>query len=258
MAETAVSVVNKPAWIDLASTDPAGSRDFYSRVFGWQVEVNPDPQYGGYARAKVGGRDVAGIGPKMAPEAPTAWTVYVGTEDAEGLAQKVKSAGGTVLAGPMQVGDQGTMAVFADPTGAVIAAWQAAAMGGFSVGAANGFGWAELNSRGLDKALAFYRAVFGWDARMSPMGEGLPPYTEFLLGQDSVAGGMEMNSMVPAQVPSYWMVYFAVDDVDTTFARAKGAGAQEMLAPQDFPGGRYAILSDPQGAVFGLLRVSRT
>jgi len=59
--------------------------------------------------------------------------------------------------------------------------------------------------------------------------------------------------MVPAEMPSYWMVYFSVPDVDKAFKKATDAGATEMMAPQEFPGGRFAILSDPQGAAFGLL-----
>jgi predicted enzyme related to lactoylglutathione lyase len=80
------------------------------------------------------------------------------------------------------------------------------------------------------------------------MGEGQPAYTEFLLDGQSVADAREMNPMVPAEVPSYWRVYFAVDDVDGTFRKAIEAGAREMLPPQDFPGGRFTIVSDPQGA----------
>jgi hypothetical protein len=255
MAQTAVSVVGKPAWIDLSSSDPAASRDFYSKLFGWQVEVNPDPQYGGYAMAKIGGKDVAGIGPKMMPEAPTTWSIYIGTDNIDSLAQKVEAAGGKVVAAPMDVGDQGRMAVFADPAGAIISAWQPLAMPAFTSGAANSYGWAELNARGLGAAVPFYAAVFGWSSRTSPMGEGQPPYTEFLLGQDSVAGGMEMNPSTPPMVPSYWMVYFNVDDVDASYRRALDSGAQEMLAPTDFSGGRFAILSDPQGAIFGLLKI---
>lgn len=62
--------------------------------------------------------------------------------------------------------------------------------------------------------------------------------------------------MVPAQVPSYWMVYFGVDDVDGSFKKATEAGGTEMLAPREFPGGRFAILADPQGAVFGLMKMA--
>src|ERR1035437_1017777 len=257
MVDAVAGVINKPAWVDLSSSDPGASREFYSKLFGWQVEVNPDPQYGGYALAKVDGKDVAGIGPKMMPEAPTAWMVYIGTNDADALAAKVQAAGGPVIAPPMDVADQGRIAVYQDPSGAFISAWQPMAMGGFGAGGANTFGWAELNARGIEKAIPFYAAAFGWASKTDEMGEGQPAYTEFLLGGSRIAGGTEMNPMVPAQVPSYWMVYFNVNDVDGSFRNAIEAGAQEMLAPMDFPGGRFAILSDPQGATFGLLKTAQ-
>jgi predicted enzyme related to lactoylglutathione lyase len=257
MAETKTAVETKPVWVDLSSSDPGGSRDFYSKLFGWKVEVNPDPQYGGYAMAKVGGKDAAGIGPKMSPEAPTAWAIYIGTQDIDELAKKVQASGGKVIAPPFDVGDQGRMAVFQDPTGAFISAWQARQMAGFPTGDSNTFGWAELSARGIDKAIPFYQKVFGWTPKKTEMGEGMPPYTEFQLGGQSIAGGMELSPQVPAQVPSYWLVYFNVDDVDKSFKKATELGAQEMLSPQDFPGGRFAIVRDPQGAAFGILKMKQ-
>jgi uncharacterized protein len=257
MAETKTAIANKPTWVDLATTDAAASREFYSKVFGWKIDVNPDPQYGGYGMAEVGGKRVAGIGPKMAPEAPTAWSVYIGTDDADALAKKVQAAGGKVLAPPFDVGDQGRMATFADPSGAVISAWQAAAMNSaMPVGEANTFGWAELNARGIDKAVPFYQKVFGWTVKTSDLGPDSPPYNEFQLGGESIAGGTEMSKQAPAEMPSYWLVYFAVDDVDKSFKAATQAGGREMLGPMDFPGGRFAIVSDPQGAAFGLLKTA--
>ena len=70
--------------------------------------------------------------------------------------------------------------------------------------------------------------------------------------------GVAVSSVnwVPAQVPSYWMPYFTVADVDGSFRSALGLGAREMVAPMDFPGGRFAILQDPQGATFGLLKTA--
>ncbi len=75
MAQTQVSVAARPIWIDLSSTDPEASRNFYSKLFGWQIEVQPDPQYGGYGSARLGGKDVAGIGGHMpdAPPSPSTW-----------------------------------------------------------------------------------------------------------------------------------------------------------------------------------------
>lgn len=251
MADT----LNAPSWVDLSSADAAASREFYGSLFGWQVEVNPDPQYGGYALARIGGSDAAGIGPKMDPGAPTAWNLYLGTDDIDALARRVSDAGGSVVMAPFDVGDQGRMAIFGDPTGAVISAWQGTRMGGFETDAPGSFGWAELNARGVDRALPFYTTVFGWDTRTTEMGEGQPPYTEFLRDGTSVAGAWEMSPALPPEVPSYWQVYFTVDDVDDAFRRALGLGAQEMVAPQDMPGGRFAIVTDPQGASFGLLKM---
>ena len=250
----ASSSVNRARWVDLASSDAGASRDFYAKLLGWEIEVNEDPQYGGYAIASSGGGQVAGIGPKMSPGSPTVWSLYIGCEDAETTSRAVEAAGGTVVMPAFDVGDQGRMAVYADPSGAFISVWQSEGMGAFVSGGESRYGWAELNARGLGKDLAFYKAVFGWDAEVLPMPEGQPDYIQFTAGEDAIAGAMEMNPGMPAEVPSYWMVYFNVADVDKGFKRALGLGASEMVAPRDFPGGRFAIVSDPQGAMFGLLK----
>jgi predicted enzyme related to lactoylglutathione lyase len=257
MAEAKTAVANKPTWVDLSTTDAPAAREFYSKLFGWKIEVDPDPQYGGYGMAEAGGKRAAGIGPKMSPDAPTAWSIYIATDDIDGLAKKVQSAGGKVVAPPFDVGVQGRMAAFQDPSGAVISAWQGGAMNSqMPVGEQNTFGWAELSARGVDKAIPFYQKVFGWTPHANDMGPDQPPYTEFQLGGESLAGAQEMQPMVPAEVPSYWLVYFAVGDVDKSFKTATQAGARELVAPMEFPGGRFAILTDPQGASFGLLKMA--
>src|SRR6202165_3733224 len=256
MAEAKTAVAHKPVWTDLATSDPEGARKFYSAVFGWKVEVNPDPQYGGYALAKISGKDVAGIGPKQMEQAPTAWTVYIGSPDVEDTVKKAQAAGGSVVVQTMAVGDQGKMAIIQDPSGAMIGIWQAQNMSGAQViDKPNTMGWAELNSRGVEKAKPFYTKLFNWGEKKTPAQGESPEYTEFQAGGNGTAGAMEMNSMVPAEVPSYWMVYFNVDKVDKAFDKVIAEGGKEMLAPQDMPGGRFAIVSDPQGAAFGLLKM---
>lgn len=247
----------RPAWIELSTDDPAAARDFYAKLFGWSIDVAEDPQYGGYALARLDGADgdVAGITAKMMPEAPTAWGLYLETDDAAALGDAVQAAGGAVIAPAFDVGEMGRMAVFSDPSGAVISAWQAGRMRSFRTGEAGSFGWAELNARGVDRAIAFYTSVFGWTTRTDPMGEGQPDYTSFLADGQPIAGALEMQPEIPAEVPSYWMVYFNVADVDEAFTKAVGLGATELVAPSDMPGGRFAIVNDPQGAMFGLLRL---
>ncbi len=249
------SLNNRPAWVDLATSDPAAAHDFYAKLFGWHIDVSADPQYGGYATASTSAGNVCGIGPKMDPNAPVAWSLYIGTDDPTTLAEKVSHAGGHVIMPPFDVGDQGKMAVFQDTSGAFISAWQANQMTDFVTDTPGAYTWAELNARGVEAVLPFYERVFGWTHRTSPMGEGQPPYNEFQLDGQSIAGAWEMNAMVPAQVPSYWQIYFAVDDVDAAFAEALALGGKQMVAPMDFPGGRFGIVTDPHGASFGLLKL---
>lgn len=258
MAETRTFVANAPVWLDLSTTDPAAARDFYSKLFGWQAQPEADPAAGGYALARLNGKDVAGIGGSQDPNAPPAWMLYIGSKDADATAKKIEAAGGKIVAPPFDVMDVGRMAVFQDPVGAFISLWQPKSMPGYQVSNEPGaFAWAELTARGIDKAKEFYTKVFGWTTKESPMGEGQPMYTEFQLQGTSILGGLETPPQVPAQVPSYWQVYFAVDSVDKSFQKATGLGAKELVAPVDFPGGRFAIVQDPQGAVFGLLKTAQ-
>lgn len=254
MTQSGVETSNKPTWIDLSTQNAEASRDFYSKLFGWQVDVNPDPQYGGYARAQLDGQDVAGIGPAQEADQPTAWSFYVGTDDASEIARKVEAAGGRVIAAPFDVGDQGRMAVFMDPVGAFFSVWQPTNMGGFQAQGSNAYAWAELNARGRDEVIPFYEKVFGWSVRRSEIPDALD-YVEFLVDDESIAGATELNPKSPAGMPNHWLVYFAVDDVDAAFQKATSLGATEMVGPAGFPGGRFAIVTDPQGAVFGLMQL---
>jgi predicted enzyme related to lactoylglutathione lyase len=259
MAQTTTrTLVNRPAWVDLSTTDAGAARDFYGRLFGWNLELAEDPQYGGYATAKLGDSSVGGIGPKQPGDtSPPAWSVYIGTDDVDALARKVQDEGGSVVAPAFDVGDQGRMAIFRDPVGAFISAWQGAQPGQFVLGIPNAFGWPELNARGLDRAIPFYERVFGWTHSESPYGEG-QTYTQFEHDGQPIGGALEMSPQIPAETPSYWATYFTVDDVDAAFRKAVQLGGREMVAPSDYPGGRFAIVSDPQGAAFGLMTIPQS
>ena len=145
------------------------------------------------------------------------------------------------------------MGVFQDPTGAYISVWQPTKMTGFEAEGSNTFGWAELNARGVEKAVPFYEKVFGWTTKRSPVPGG-PEYIEFQVDGASVAGATEMNPTAAPSMPSSWLVYFNVDDVPSAAKKAVGLGARELVAAQSYPGGDFAVLADPQGAVFGLFK----
>jgi predicted enzyme related to lactoylglutathione lyase len=223
-----------PSWVDLATPDVDKAGTFYATLFGWTAEPVPMPDAGGYVMFTLNGKYVAAMAPIEHGERPPAWTTYVSTDDADKTAELAQTAG---------------------PTGAAFAVWQPNQHPGAGLVDDPGtFTWAELSSRDTAAATRFYPEVFGWTAETSD-GGGMQ-YTEFKLGDSSVAGMMEMNPMVPAEVPSYWMPYFAVVDVDKSAGEATALGAEALLPPSDFPGGRFAVIRDPQGAAFGLLRLS--
>src|SRR4051812_43226191 len=193
------NLINRPAWVDLSTTEPGAAREFYEKLFGWTVDVNPDPQYGGYGMAQRDGTGIAGIGAKMDPSAPTVWSLYIGSDDIEELTRRVAEAGGTVVMKPFDVGDQGKMAVFQDPTGAFISAWQASGMRSFVANEPNAFGWGELNSRNGEQAIPFLGQVFGWTQPTSGAAGGQPGLPKFLKERQKHPRRLEMNPSVPAQ-----------------------------------------------------------
>jgi predicted enzyme related to lactoylglutathione lyase len=80
-------------------------------------------------------------------------------------------------------------------------------------------------------------------------------YTEWKLGDKTIAGMMTMPDMVPAEVPAHWLVYFGVADTDATVAKATELGATTIVPPTDIPPGRFAVLTDPDGATFAVIKM---
>jgi predicted enzyme related to lactoylglutathione lyase len=212
-------------------------------------------QTGGYRRATKDGADVAGMMPLMQEGQPPAWTSYISVEDADATAAAVKEAGGAVYAEPMEVMDLGKMAIFADPTGAVFGVWQPGTFPGAGlVNEPGALAWNELGTRDPDAAKAFYGAVFGWGFRDSDMGE-MGTYTEWLNGEDSIGGMMDVSGRLPDEIPAHWLVYFAVESTDAALETVKSSGGGVSFGPIDIPAGRFAIVTDPHGAAFAVIQM---
>ncbi len=242
-----------PNWVDIGTSDPEATTAFYTGLFGWRANVSTDPRYGGYTLFTLDDEPVAGAGPLIEAGQPVAWNSYFATVDADATARRVESAGGKVLSAPFDVGDQGRMAVFLDPAGASFGVWQGADLPSAGLLDAPGaLTWNELTTRDVEGALAFYDAVFGWAGRDRPL-DGVP-YLVWQKDGQLVGGMMPMVGDVwPADLPPHWMVYFAVDDCDATAARAAHLGGTVCVPPTTIPMGRFAVLNDPQGAVFSIL-----
>ena len=237
-----------PCWADISPTDMDAARAFYAAVLGWDIPPGNEG-FGGYTTASVGDAGAAGFMPSDG-SAPTAWTLYFASADADETSAAIVDNGGTVLVPTMQVGDFGSMVIAADPCGAVFGVWQADTMIGFEVvGAPGGFAWCDLRSSDPDAARDFYAAVFGYS--YTPMEMAGPAYATFALGADGApAGGIGDMMGAPDGVPSHWLVYFAVDDAGEAAAQAGELGGAVLTEPFDSPFGRMAPMTDPFGATF--------
>jgi predicted enzyme related to lactoylglutathione lyase len=240
--------------VELGTPDIETTAAFYGDLLGWEVPELPNSaELSGYRRAKKDGTDVAGVMPLVQEGQPPAWTSYVSVEDADATAAAVKEAGGNVIAEPMDVMDLGKMAVFADPTGAVFGVWQPGSFPGAGrVNEPGALAWNELGTRDPDAAKAFYPAVFGWGFRDNDMGDMV--YTEWLNGEHSVGGMVDVSGRMPDEIPAHWLVYFAVENTDAALEIVKSSGGGVSFGPIDIPAGRFAMVTDPQGAGFAVIQ----
>ena len=116
-------------WLELATSDQAAAKSFYSSLFGWTPADSPLGPDAVYTIFKLEGRDAAAAY-TMFPEqrshgVPPNWMLYVSVANADDAVKRAKADGGTVLKDAFDVGESGRMAVLQDPTGAVFSVWQA-------------------------------------------------------------------------------------------------------------------------------------
>ncbi len=115
--------------------------------------------------------------------------------------------------------------------------------------------WYELMTPDVEAARAFYRTVVGWTIGAA---SDMPGMDYRLLHWDGAAAGgmMALDADATAQgARPLWAAYVAVDDVDASAQAVREAGGHVFVPPTDIPGtGRFAMVADPQGAPFYIMR----
>lgn len=245
-----------PCWIELLTSDPEAARRFYGTLFGWDIE-DPNPDFGGYCNATLGGGRIAGMMDKNADpgmaDIPDSWSIYLRVTDADATAKGIEAAGGTVAVAPMPIADLGTMLFCTDPTGAAIGGWQAGSHTGFAVVGEPGTpAWFELHTRDHAAAVAFYEAAFGWATRVEGDTDEFRYTTLVDATGEQHAGIMDASAFLPDGVPAHWSVYFETADIEATIAEVTELGGAVVMGPDDTPYGRLATCTDATGAIFKL------
>jgi predicted enzyme related to lactoylglutathione lyase len=227
-------------WHELITNDVEAATRFYTELVGLELETADMGDFQ-YQMLKKDGRTHAGFINQEQEGVPSHWYPYPGVADVDEAVETAKSEGAQVYMGPADVpGGNLRFAVLGDPQGGSfgVMRWDQDPPTGV-------FAWDELHATDVDAAADFYGSVVGWTTS-----EFMEGYRMFSAGETPVAGLMQERGGSPV---AYWLAYFAVDDTDAMAAKAMELGAGVILPPESMENvGRYAVLTDPTGAAFGL------
>lgn len=254
MTVAASTLLGRPVWYELMTTDPKAAETFYKNVVGWTsapFEGSPQP----YTLFNRSG-DVSVAGLMQTPDdvkAPPFWAMYVAVPALEDAASHITRLGGRAVSPVIEVPTIGRMQMMTDPQGAHFYIYEPTREqrpeGPAEVGEAS---WHELMTTDAPAAMTFYSQVFGWQPSeamdMGPMGK----YQMFNRPHGMI-GGMMNKPPEMANVPPNWLIYFRVPDINAAAERIKANGGQIVNGPMEVPGGDWIVNGiDPQGAAFAL------
>jgi predicted enzyme related to lactoylglutathione lyase len=238
----------KFVWFELVSKDAKKAQAFYGEVLGWKVQQFPMGS-STYDMIYAGDTMIGGYAHPKSDRQPSHWISYVSVDDVDATVKAATANGGKVVEAPYDIPTVGRTARIADPQGAELCPFKS--LEGDPADALpppGGFCWNELHTSDPAKALTFYEKVLGFSHRTVSG----PGFTYHILSRGGVdRGGVTDNE----GQPPHWLPYVAVDDADSTLARAKKLGGTLCIGPADIPNvGRFGVLQDPTGAALAVLK----
>ncbi len=249
MPEITKSDAGSFCWIELATSDRRGAQQFYTALFGWNAREVPIGEDEPYVMLEKNGRNVGAL--YQTSQMPPNWMSYVAVDSADDTAKTARDLGANLLQAPFDVMEHGRMAVIQDPQGAVFAIWQPKQHPGITIrDEAGTLCWNELMTTDVEAARQFYGSLFNWKLKVTP------GYTEAHAGENAVGGMMQIAPEMQG-MPPHWQPYFMVDDADATLQKAQSLGVKDFFGPMDIEGvGRFAVIHDPQGAAFAIIKLT--
>ena len=245
-------------WMELHSTDQSAAKQFYGALFGWEAvdfPMGPDEVYTMFslqgkhcAAACTLRKDLAANG------VPSHWMLYIAVDNVDNRTLRVTELGGTVLAGPFDVGQSGRMSVIQDTVGAHVCLWQGKETPGIGIAGEPGtFCWADLNTMDRDRGMKFYEGLLSWKFTAG-QNKSHSGYMH-IENEGQMIGGVPSADMLPPGIPPHWMIYYMVADCAASTAKATSLGAKVMVSSMEIEGaGIMSIVNDPQGAGFALFQ----
>ena len=239
-----------PCWVDTLEPDPEAAMRFYGELLGWEFD-GPGP--GDYYEARLGAASVAGVGAQP-PGVASTWNTYVSVASVAAVAREAAGAGGQIVVEPFDVLPAGRVAVIADPAGAAIGLWEAAArQGAERVNEPGAWAMSVLHTPDPDRTATFYHDVFGWETEAFAPGMALFRLPGAVCGEPAQPVPRDVVAAVAtSDGPPQWKVDFWVHDADALAATITDLGGRVIAEPYDAGPMRQAVLADPAGASFSV------
>jgi predicted enzyme related to lactoylglutathione lyase len=233
-------------WHDLLTPDPRLAGKFYEELFGWQIEYR-----GQYAVVRNGDKLIAGILQANPPDGRTrdgVWIPSASVADVDAAASLVKTSGGKILKGPLDMDKRGRAVLISDPQGADLVLLSA--KGGDPADAEAAIGdwlWNEIWTIDPDKTENFYRSVMGYDEMA--LGE---KYRVFMHEGEWRSG---IRVVPDDKEHMLWVPVVRVADPEATTQRVSELGGVVWVAPDEAPSkGDTALIGDTTGALLLIQR----
>ncbi len=253
---TNLRLVGKFVWFDLFTHDLKSASHFYEELFGWSFY----PAQSGRKIVNTITREGIPIGNAIQINREknkvrkSRWLSYVSVEDVDRSTMLVEQNNGTIYMRPKELPNRGRVAVVKDPQGAVFA--MVTVLGGdpSDQGMMENF-WmgSELWTSHMNSALRFYHLLVGYEQELVDVKSGTK-YCLLVKDRQPRAG---MVKIPWDDVKPNWVPYIAVEDVMTIADTAKQLGGILLIEPdKKVREGMVAIISDPNGAVFGVQQLS--
>jgi predicted enzyme related to lactoylglutathione lyase len=245
-------LLGKFVWHDLITDDVAGARQFYGGLFGWEFEETRHPNGGDYTLISADGHFIGGIVQLDDPEGVeySRWLGYLSVPDVDLAVSTTKAAGGTTVAGPMDLPSIGRAAAIKDSQGAVVGLLRSrhGDPDDSTVAQTGHIVWNELLASDVLYAARFYAEISGAVAKVTQRRGG--QYIVLRFGGRDRAGIMTR----PADdIEPFWLTHFAVADPVAAAGRVAKLGGEVILPPSpEFRDGAMAVVVDPEGAILAL------
>jgi hypothetical protein len=229
---------------EIISKIPDKLQAFYSKAFGWSIDINNPMNYG-VVDTNAGAGINGGIGPAV--QSDNFVTVYVAVPSLDDTLEKAQKLGGTVLMPAMEVMEGLTLAFIADPEsnriGLLLTPQREAT--GPSKGKGFAVDWFEIGGKDAKGLHTFYGELFEWDLDAdNEHGYGQ------LMAEQGISGGIG-----PSQGDPYVTFYIATPDLEKSLAAVNRAGGKTVLEPMKVgEDTEIAQFTDPEGNLVGLFK----